>query len=113
MARPGKHKDKYLKRKNSGITERNKAIRQEKNKKRIAKFAARREAGKSYVYKPNPYKEGTREHMAEAWERAAKNVDRRVEFQKMKSVFAKLNNWYIRELKRNKTGGAENQLPRT
>ncbi len=53
MARIGKHKYKYDRYKNSGHKEQNKRDRAARNEKRIAKFAARKEDGKTYVYDKN------------------------------------------------------------
>ena len=50
MAKPGNNKKRCEKYKQRGALEKNKALRQERNEKRIAKFAKRREEGTCYVY---------------------------------------------------------------
>lgn len=55
MAKPNKaHHDRCVKYKNRGQREINKKVKQERDAKRRAKFAARREAGKCYKYEPLP-----------------------------------------------------------
>lgn len=49
----GKHKEGCKKYQSEGRREKNKAIKQQRHEKRIAKFAKRREEGKSYVYNPD------------------------------------------------------------
>lgn len=56
MSKPNKKHNEWCKGyKSRGQREINKAIKQERHKKRLAKFAERREEGKTYKYKPNPY----------------------------------------------------------
>ena len=50
MARIGKHKAKYDRYKNSGNKEKNKVAKKIRHDKRMARFAERRESGKTYVY---------------------------------------------------------------
>jgi len=50
MARIGHNKKRCEKYKLSGARERNKQIKQERHKKRMERFAKRREEGKAYVY---------------------------------------------------------------
>lgn len=57
-------------------TEVNKEKRMNKTEKRLSKFARRREEGKAYTYKPNPYEKGTREYRLESEKRTAKNVSK-------------------------------------
>lgn len=60
--------------------------------KRQTKFKAKREAGKAYEYKPNPFKKGTEEYFEESRNRAAKNVDHKTPVARWTSVMAKLDN---------------------
>ena len=69
-----------------------KEIRKAKEAKRQAKLAKRREAGKGYEYKPIPYKKGSAEYKKEKKARALKNVSHKTEFQRYRSLFAKLDN---------------------
>lgn len=59
---------------------------------REEKMNRRREAGKTYEYKPNPYPKKSREYWKERRERASKNVDHRLPYTKMQSIMAKLRN---------------------
>ena len=93
MAKPNKrHKEKCQQYKTSGRYEINKQKRQERHVKRMAKFAKRRKDGKTYKYKPNPYRPGTRAWRHEKEDRAAKNKWKRLEQARMDSAMAKLNN---------------------
>lgn len=78
---------------NKGRTEAHK--RQEE--KRQAKFAKRREEGKAYKYKANPYTEGTIEYYNERTLRAEKNKCNKVEYARLRSIFAKLDNWLSKQ----------------
>ena len=92
MAKPGKMKKKCEKYRNQGRKEANKELRAKRHEAHMKKFADRREAGKTYKYKPNPYKEGTVEYNREVLERAEKNRSKRTEFNMMKSIMRKLQN---------------------
>lgn len=59
---------------------------------REEKMNKRREAGKTYSYKKNPYKEGTKEYVTECMERAEKTKSKKLPFVKTRSIFAKLDN---------------------
>lgn len=50
MSKIGKNKKRCEKYKASGNRERNKILKQERHKKRMERFAKRREEGKNYVY---------------------------------------------------------------
>ena len=50
MSKPGANKKKYDKYKSSGTREKNKKLKAERHEKRMAKFARRKEEGKSYEY---------------------------------------------------------------
>lgn len=60
--------------------------------KREEKMQKRREAGKTYSYKKNPYTEGTKEYRDECKKRDEKNKSKKLHYAKMTSVFAKLDN---------------------
>lgn len=115
MARPGKHKYKYDKYKNSGHQAENKRLRAERDKKRREKFARRREEGKTYKYEKNPYEPGTPEYNHEAFIRANKNESKKTEHQRLRSLFAKLDNEINKEIKQMKKEkrfeGKERQRP--
>ena len=100
MAKPGTNKERCKKYSASGHREANKARRQENSKKRTAKFAQRREDGKAYEYKPNPFNPETqkRKYAEEAKTRAEKNDD----VSKWRSVMRKLNNEIAAEELRDK-----------
>lgn len=94
MAKPGTNKERCKRYTASGHREANKERRRENDKKRIARFAARREAGKAYEWKPNPYdpERQKRQYAEEVNARAAKNGDRRDWVSRWRSVMQKLNN---------------------
>jgi len=94
MAKPGTNKERCKRYTASGHREANKERRQENNKKRIARFAQRREDGKAYEYKPNPYdpKTQARQYFEEERLRAEKNVDHRDAVSRWRSIMRKLNN---------------------
>lgn len=88
--------------KQTGQRERNKALKAERNEKRIAYFAKRREEGKTYEYKPNPYNPNgkyteKRKYHAERMARAEKNVDHRDAISKWKSIMRIVQNEVDRE----------------
>jgi hypothetical protein len=60
--------------------------------KREEKMQKRREAGKTYSYKKNPYTEGTKEYRDECKKRDEKNKSNKLHYANMTSVFAKLDN---------------------
>lgn len=57
----------------------------------------RREAGKGYTYKPNPYPKNSREYIEEKATRAFKNVSHKLPTAKMTSIMAKLKNFLAEE----------------
>lgn len=67
-----------------------KEIRKAREAKRQAKFAAKREAGKAYEYKPISFKKGTSEYEVERLARAEKNKPKN-EVAWYRSQFAKLD----------------------
>lgn len=94
MARPGNqnHKKRYERYKNQGRKQENKILKQERAKKREARFAKRREEGKTYVYSPNPYEKGTHKYENEAANRREKNESKKTELQIVTSILRKLQN---------------------
>ena len=64
---------------------------------REQKMNKRREEGKTYTYKPNPFTKGTREYFEEQLKRSQKNVSHKTHFAKMRSLEAKLDNMIFRE----------------
>ena len=104
MAKPGTNKERCKRYTASGHREANKARRQDNDKKRTAKFAKRREEGKAYEWKPNPYdpEKQKRQYVAEANVRAAKNGDRRNWVSRWRSVMRKLDNELAAESEKNK-----------
>lgn len=99
MAKPNKaHKQRCENYKKRGQREINKKIKQEKDKKRIEKFARRREDGKAYKYEPlTPPADDvpSREKSAYLMERkirAEKNVDHRTDWARNRSYMQKLQN---------------------
>ena len=64
---------------------------------REQKMNRRRELGKTYSYKPNPFSEGTKEYYHEQRDRARKNVSHKTRISKLKSVMAKLENRLTKE----------------
>jgi len=90
------NKKRYDAYKNSGRRLLNKAEKQKKHEKRMKKFAKRREEGKAYEYKPNPYKEGTEEYILEDNKRASKTSSR-LPISKFESAMAKLDNQIKKE----------------
>ena len=62
---------------------------------RQARFARRKEAGKTYEYKPIPYEKETPEFLEEQYKRAEKvrkTVENRTDYARLTSFFAKLDN---------------------
>ena len=92
MSKPNKNKHHCDKYKSSGAHEINKQLKQERHQKRMSKFAKRREEGKAYEYKPNPFKEYTKKWWDEHRDRQEKNVDRRSDQAKHDSWNRKLQN---------------------
>lgn len=102
MSKIGRNKKRCEHYRLSGNLQTNKLLKAERNEKRIAKFAARREAGKSYKYQANPYSQDSAAYVTEATRRAEKNVDRRLPLQKLTSVMRKLSNHLAKEMAENK-----------
>lgn len=59
---------------------------------RETRMKARREVGKSYKYKKNPYTEGSEEYIKEQNTRATKNVNHRLPTARWTSIMRKVDN---------------------
>lgn len=59
---------------------------------RETRIKARREAGKSYKYKKNPYTEGSEEYIKEQNVRATKNINHRLPTARWTSIMRKVDN---------------------
>ena len=70
---------------------------------REEKMNKRREAGKTYKYKPNPFPKGSDEYYEEQWDRSHKNVSHKTSFARWTSIMAKLENQLEAERKATKT----------
>lgn len=82
-----KHKERCQRYKQEGRKEKNKTKKQIKHEKRLKKFADRREQGKTYEYKPNPYKKGSDQFLLEENRRREKNRSKKPELQYWESVY--------------------------
>lgn len=104
MSKPNKrHGEKCKEYKAAGRREINKAIKQERHKKRMEMFAKRKEEGKVYEYEPNPYDrtnmEYTHNYVKQAREKRAFNSYKNSmpEFKRMARVFGRLNRVVFQE----------------
>lgn len=94
----GRNKKRCEQYKLHGRREINKKLKQERAVKREERFRQRREEGKAYEYKPNPYdknskdKKERRKYWKEHRRRSRKNVDRRLPLQKFTSIMRKCQN---------------------
>lgn len=94
MSKPNKNHHEWCKNyKARGQREINKAIEQERHKERLAKFAKRREEGKTYQYVKNPYDVKTEpiKHALEKERRARKVSSPLCEFQQWARYFGRMN----------------------
>lgn len=108
MSKPNKNKHRCDKYKSSGAHEINKQLKQERHQKRMARFEKRHEEGKTYEYKPNPFKKGTKKWHHEAEDRAAKNADKRTPQAQRDSNMRLLQNELDKEIaERKKTEDAK------
>ena len=87
-----KHKERCKKYKQEGRREVNKVKKQEKHKKRMAKFLKRKEEGKTYSYVPNPFKKNTKEYAREANKRKRKNKSHKLDIAIWDSLMRKTQN---------------------
>lgn len=87
--RSKKGKGSYAIYKSSGRREKNKVLKKERHEKRIAKFAKRREEGKTYEYKAI---KDTMNPDDEREVRALKNVNHKTEFARFTSAMRKVQN---------------------
>lgn len=99
MAKKGKMKKACEKYRMSGHKQENKKLRRERHKKRLEKFAKRKECGKTYEYKKNPYKRGTDEYVIEKESRKEKHINSgtKTEVQRFVSTMKMLDNWIKKE----------------
>jgi hypothetical protein len=72
------------------------------------KFAKRREAGKIYQYKPNPFPKGSDEYYEEQVKRAEKNAFKTLGFAKLRSIYAKLDFQIAKKEKESKEKSKKN-----
>ena len=92
MSKPNKKHNEWCKGyKSRGQRAINKAIKQERHKRRLAKFAERREDGKTYSYQKNPYEKDTREWLTECARREEKTHKEPNEYKRYARVFGRLN----------------------
>ena len=66
---------------------------------REEKMNKRREVGKTYKYKPNPFPKDSYKYSEEQWNRAHKNVSHKTSVAKWTSIMAKLENQLEEERK--------------
>lgn len=64
---------------------------------REEKMNKRREADKTYKYKPNPFPKGSDEYYDEQYDRAHKNVSHKTSVARWTSIMAKLDNQLAKE----------------
>lgn len=95
-----KRYDRYKQENRRAINKKKKAM---KHEKRMARFAKRREDGKTYQYEPNPYKKDTKEYYEEERRRLNKNNNKKkTDTQKLDSVYGKLSNYLSDKEKKRK-----------
>lgn len=86
------NKARYDSYKNSGRKIINKEKKKLRHEKRMAKFAKRKENGKTYTYKANPFPKDSEAYIKEQNERSLKNKGHKTDFSKFVSIMAKLQN---------------------
>jgi len=91
------HKARCEKYKQTGRRLINKQKKAEKHKKRMERFAKRKEEGKSYKYTPNPYKKGSKEYIEEANNRSRKNEDHSSPVSIFDSMMQKAKNYFEKQ----------------
>lgn len=104
-----KGKGSYLKYKTEARLAKNKAKRAAAHEKRMARFAARRAAGKAYEYKPIEAKKGTREYEMEVFLRSCKNVTHKTELQRFTSVMKHVDNLLTKRKEEARHGEGKNK----
>ena len=67
-------------------------VKENKIMTREEKMNNRREAGKTYKYKSNPFPKGSDEYREEQWNRAHKNISHKTPVARWTSIMAKLDN---------------------
>ena len=103
----GKHKESCKKYQSEGRREKNKAIRQQKHEKRMAKFAKRREEGKSYTY--NPDGAGTNQRRYKVEEAEEKRAKRTGEYRRWARAYGKLDHAISAERERQRAEEIKNR----
>ena len=92
MSKPNKKHNEWCKGyKSCGQRAINKAIKQKRHEKRMAKFAKRKEDGKTYAYQKNPYEKDSREWLTERAEREGNVHKEPNEYKWYARVFGRLN----------------------
>lgn len=92
MSKPNKKHTEWCKNyKSRGQREINKAIKQERHKKHLAKLAKRREEGKTYSYQKNPYEKGTYQWGLECIRREEKVHKEPNEYKRYARIFGRLD----------------------
>ncbi len=94
----GKHKESCKKYQAEGRRERNKALKQERHKRRMEYFAKRREDGLNYEYNPDGAKSIIRHFkVAEAEDSRSESIG---EVRRLAKVFGKLDHYLSQERER-------------
>lgn len=89
MSKPNKNRKRlYDAYKSQGRRELNKQSKQDRNKKRIARFEKRRSEGKAYVYKKGQFSGECKSN---------NNSNKYTEYAKLESIFRKLENALAKE----------------
>jgi len=92
MSKPNKKHDEWCKGyKSRGQRAINKAIKQKRHEKRMAKFAKRKEDGKTYTYQKNPYEKDSREWLTERAKREGNVYKEPNEYKRYARVFGRLD----------------------
>lgn len=73
------------------------AQNKEKEDRRQAKFATKRDEGRAYEYKPNTYAKGTVEYAHEKIVRAEKTIGKKTPVARLTSIMRKLENQLAKE----------------
>ena len=100
-----KGKGSYAIYKAQGRREKNKALKAKRHEKRLAKFAQRREEGKTYEYKPIPFAKDTEKYIIEKNSRRNKMEEtwnRKTPIQRFISAMRKCENEVEKIEKENK-----------
>ena len=82
----------YISNKHNQFNNEDYKVKENKIMTREKKMNKRREAGKAYKYKPNPFPKGSDEYREEQWNRAHKNISHKTPLARWTSIMAKLDN---------------------